>query len=94
MLFSGTLRSNLDPFDTKSDHDIWRALEQSHLKDFVTGVEKGLLHDIVEGGENIRYVYIDRLKIHNLVFVRLLFEVLKQSAQGEKKLFSCVEYTT
>ncbi|KAH9380694.1 hypothetical protein HPB48_001532 [Haemaphysalis longicornis] len=53
VLFSGTLRSNLDPFDTKSDHDIWRALEQSHLKDFVTGVEKGLLHDIVEGGENI-----------------------------------------
>ncbi|KAK8761772.1 hypothetical protein V5799_026965 [Amblyomma americanum] len=53
VLFSGTLRSNLDPFDTKKDEDLWRALEQSHLKDFVASVEKGLQHEIAEGGENI-----------------------------------------
>lgn len=28
VLFSATLRYNLDPFDLYSDDDIWRALEQ------------------------------------------------------------------
>lgn len=28
VLFSATLRYNLDPFDSFSDDDIWRALEQ------------------------------------------------------------------
>lgn len=37
VLFSGTLRMNLDPFETFSDEDIWRALEYAHLKPFVQG---------------------------------------------------------
>ena len=28
MLFSGTLRYNLDPFDEYSDEEVWDALEQ------------------------------------------------------------------
>ena len=28
MLFSGTLRYNLDPFDEFSDEEVWDALEQ------------------------------------------------------------------
>lgn len=35
MLFAGTLRANLDPFNRYSDDDIWRALEHAHLKSFV-----------------------------------------------------------
>lgn len=35
VLFSGTLRLNLDPFDNHPDEDIWRALEHAHLKSFV-----------------------------------------------------------
>ncbi|XP_077530619.1 multidrug resistance-associated protein 1-like [Haemaphysalis longicornis] len=53
VLFSGTLRSNLDPFNSRTDDDLWQALQQSHLKDFVSGIDKGLLHEITEGGENI-----------------------------------------
>ncbi|XP_077529739.1 multidrug resistance-associated protein 1-like [Haemaphysalis longicornis] len=53
VLFSGTLRSNLDPFDKLSDEELWRALEHSHLKEFVTGLEMGLQHNITEGGDNI-----------------------------------------
>lgn len=53
VLFSGTLRSNLDPFDKLTDDELWRALEHSHLKEYVAGLEKGLEHNITEGGENI-----------------------------------------
>ncbi|XP_035695041.1 multidrug resistance-associated protein 1-like isoform X5 [Branchiostoma floridae] len=53
VLFSGTLRMNLDPFDSCSDQDIWVALELSHLKDFVMGLGAQLEHEVSEGGENL-----------------------------------------
>lgn len=37
VLFSGTLRMNLDPFETYTDDELWRALEHAHLKPFVLG---------------------------------------------------------
>lgn len=55
VLFSGTLRMNLDPFDSYSDEDIWKALEFSHLKSFVSGLPDKLGHECSEGGENLRY---------------------------------------
>ena len=54
MLFSGTLRQNLDPFDQYSDGQLWTALEHSHLKTFVKGLAAGLQHEISEGGGNLR----------------------------------------
>nr|XP_032515249.1 multidrug resistance-associated protein 1 [Danaus plexippus plexippus] len=53
VLFAGTLRMNLDPFEVYSDEDIWRSLEHAHLKAFVQGLQAGLLHEISEGGENL-----------------------------------------
>ncbi|XP_017294825.1 multidrug resistance-associated protein 1 isoform X1 [Kryptolebias marmoratus] len=53
VLFSGTLRMNLDPFDSYSDEDIWKALEFSHLKNFVSGLPDKLSHECSEGGENL-----------------------------------------
>lgn len=38
VLFSGSLRLNLDPFDAHSDQDVWRSLEHAHLKEFVEGM--------------------------------------------------------
>merc|ERR1712083_251464 len=53
VLFSGTLRMNLDPFSAYSDQQIWAALEQSHLKTYVTDLDNGLEHEVQEGGENL-----------------------------------------
>ena len=53
VLFSGTLRMNLDPFNIYSDEEVWSALKLSHLHDFVSTLELGLLHYISEGGDNL-----------------------------------------
>ena len=57
MLFSGTLRFNLDPFDKHADDQLWNVLEVSHLKNFVSGLNEGLLHPIAEGGDNLRSIF-------------------------------------
>ncbi|XP_057391654.1 ATP-binding cassette sub-family C member 3 [Balaenoptera acutorostrata] len=53
ILFSGTLRMNLDPFGNYSEEDMWRALEQSHLHTFVSSQPAGLDFQCSEGGENL-----------------------------------------
>ena len=53
VLFSGTLRMNLDPFNNFSDSDLWATLKKAHLGSFVSGREEGLEQPISEGGENL-----------------------------------------
>jgi ABC-type multidrug transport system fused ATPase/permease subunit len=53
VLFSGTLRFNLDPFNRYSDQQLWQALEMAHLKAFASNLAEGLNHKITEGGDNI-----------------------------------------
>ncbi|KAF7636050.1 hypothetical protein Mgra_00004499 [Meloidogyne graminicola] len=53
VLFSGTLRFNLDPFNVYKDYELWTALEQVHLKHFVETQPKKLFYEIAESGENI-----------------------------------------
>ncbi|KAM6263588.1 ATP-binding cassette sub-family C member 2 isoform 2-T2 [Spheniscus humboldti] len=53
VLFTGTLRMNLDPFDQYTDEEVWKALELAHLKTYVQDLPKGLLHLVSEGGENL-----------------------------------------
>ncbi|XP_032429695.1 canalicular multispecific organic anion transporter 2 isoform X2 [Xiphophorus hellerii] len=53
VLFSGTLRMNLDPFEKYSDDDVWKALEHSHLRKFVGNQPAKLELECTEGGENL-----------------------------------------
>lgn len=54
VLFSGTLRMNLDPFSRHDDSKLWEVLELSYLKQFVSALPEKLQHKIAEGGENLR----------------------------------------
>ena len=54
VIFSGTLRVNLDPFENFSDEQIWDALDKAHLYEFVQKLDKKLLFECSEGGENLR----------------------------------------
>ena len=52
VLFSGPLRSNLDPFSQHEDHEIWTALERVQLKEMVSALPEKLLAPMKEGGSN------------------------------------------
>ncbi|KAG6581465.1 ABC transporter C family member 12, partial [Cucurbita argyrosperma subsp. sororia] len=52
ILFSGTVRFNLDPFCEHNDADLWEALERAHLKDVIMRSSFGLDTEVSEGGEN------------------------------------------
>ncbi|XP_067948319.1 multidrug resistance-associated protein 1-like [Watersipora subatra] len=53
VLFSGTMRENLDPFRQYSDDKIWEVLEQSYLKEYVEEQPSKLQSDVGEGGKNL-----------------------------------------
>ncbi|KAM3748774.1 hypothetical protein ACB098_05G133800 [Castanea mollissima] len=52
VLFSGTVRFNIDPFSEHNDADLWEALERANLKDVIRKNCFGLDAEVSEGGEN------------------------------------------
>eukprot|EP00750_Incisomonas_marina_P027652 INCI6219.1.p1 GENE.INCI6219.1~~INCI6219.1.p1 ORF type:complete len:1792 (+),score=304.26 INCI6219.1:263-5638(+) len=57
-LFSGTIRSNLDPWDEFTDAQIWDTLESCEMKQFIEnqetdGEKKGLDSEVTSGGSNL-----------------------------------------
>ncbi|KAF9128020.1 hypothetical protein BGW39_005426 [Mortierella sp. 14UC] len=52
VLFAGTIRFNLDPSGTKSDLELWQALEDSYLKGYVSTLDGGLNAIVLEQGDN------------------------------------------
>ncbi|XP_076011422.1 ATP-binding cassette sub-family C member 12 [Genypterus blacodes] len=52
VLFFGTVRYNLDPFDNYSDEDLWAVLEKTYLKDTISKLNKQLQAEVLVNGEN------------------------------------------
>jgi ATP-binding cassette subfamily C (CFTR/MRP) protein 1 len=52
VLFSGTFRSNLDPFSQHQDVDLWHAIDRANLKVKIDA-EGGLEGIVNEGGSNL-----------------------------------------
>ena len=52
VLFSGTVRYNLDPFKEYSDLELWEVLKQVQLKGVVEQMDGQLSGDVSEGGSN------------------------------------------
>ena len=53
VLFSGSLRQNLDLVEQFQDADLWRALEDVQLKEFVESLEGQLEYELLEHGANV-----------------------------------------
>ncbi|EGZ28989.1 hypothetical protein PHYSODRAFT_322581 [Phytophthora sojae] len=52
VLFKGSLRAYMDPFDEFTDADIWNALEKVDMKTQVSVLEGQLAYELSENGEN------------------------------------------
>ncbi len=52
VLFSGSVRYNLDPFGDYSDFELWDALDQVQLKSMVQAMDGQLEGEVSEGGCN------------------------------------------
>lgn len=52
VLFSGSMRKNLDPFDEYSDEKLWKALEEVKLKEISGLQQQGLQSLVASGGSN------------------------------------------
>ena len=50
LVFTGTLRRNLDPFSEHDDAALWRVLEEVHLAESVRDLKEGLSTEMSEGG--------------------------------------------
>jgi ABC-type multidrug transport system fused ATPase/permease subunit len=53
VLFTGTIRFQLDPFNQYMDIAVWEVLDQVNMKEFIQNSTGGLDGEIFEGGENL-----------------------------------------
>ncbi|VDI22202.1 Hypothetical predicted protein [Mytilus galloprovincialis] len=61
VIFSESLRTNLDPSSKFTDAQIWKALEYSNLKSFITSQYADLRSEVGESGRDLRFVYIHQV---------------------------------
>ena len=54
VLFSGSMRMNLDPFQEYSDRDLWKTLDHAHLKAYVSNLPGGLQYEVCRHKYRIR----------------------------------------
>jgi len=52
VMFSNTVRYNLDPFEEKSEYELWEALKKVQLAEAIAVMPGGLDEQVAEGGEN------------------------------------------
>lgn len=52
VMFSASLRFNLDPFNEHSDQELWDVLDTVKMKDSVSALKDKLQQEVTEGGSN------------------------------------------
>ncbi|XP_059214757.1 ATP-binding cassette sub-family C member 12-like [Centropristis striata] len=53
VLFTGTVRYNLDPFSRHSDEEVWAALEKAFMKDAISSLDGKLQAVVTDNGGNL-----------------------------------------
>ncbi|XP_068938920.1 ATP-binding cassette sub-family C member 12 isoform X2 [Petaurus breviceps papuanus] len=52
VLFVGTVRFNLDPFERRTDEELWQVLERTFMKDTIMKLPEKLQAEVTANGEN------------------------------------------
>uniref|UniRef100_A0A3Q1M0I1 ATP binding cassette subfamily C member 4 n=1 Tax=Bos taurus TaxID=9913 RepID=A0A3Q1M0I1_BOVIN len=53
VLFTGTMKENLDPFNEHTDNELWNALEEVQLKESIEGLPAKMNTELAESGLNL-----------------------------------------
>lgn len=85
VVFSGSLRFNLDPFDAHADDELWSALDKVHLKEYVKTLDGQLLFECDEFGDNLRFVDITTT---TLLHIQSTHVYTDEYMCGSKTMFS------
>ncbi|XP_051156850.1 ATP-binding cassette sub-family C member Sur-like isoform X2 [Leptopilina boulardi] len=70
IIFSGTIRENLDPFSQYTDYELWSALELAQIKDVVSSHPDGLNLEVREGGENFSAGQLQLINMARAVLIK------------------------
>lgn len=81
-LFSGTIRTNIDPESRFSDAEIWQALEKIGLKFFVTTMDNGLDADVMENGDNFSHGQKQELSLARAILLQPKIVILDESTSA------------
>jgi ABC-type multidrug transport system fused ATPase/permease subunit len=52
VMFSASVRFNIDPFDEHSDAEVWDVLENVNMKEHIMSLPNKLTEMVAEGGDN------------------------------------------
>ena len=95
VLFSGSLRKNLDLVERFQDVDLWRVLEYVQLTDLVQGLEGQLDHELLEHGANVsvgerQLICLARVLLHQNKIIVLDEPTAHVDPQTEQTMWSVV----